>query len=140
MRFIAIVLAFAITLAFYSVADAHQPRSSASMGDPVTVVQDLGELDRAVGNWKRVTGITACGGAANIELAWHNFPPGKAWAHAHSSCRVHFDPARVTRMRKLRGDCWLRILVSHEVGHLAHQKHTRRGIMMGGVASHSWCS
>lgn len=138
---IAVALALVISLAFHSIADAHKPRSSASMGDQVTVVQDLGELERAVRNWKRVTGITACGGSDNIELAWHNFPPGKAWAHAHSSCRIHFDPTRVKRMRELRGDCWLRILVSHEVGHLAHRKHAKRGIMQAkGVTTHSWCS
>lgn len=130
-----------LVIFYSSEAYAHQPRSSASMGDPVTVVQDLGEIERAVSNWKRVTGITACGGSTNIELAWHDFPPGKAWAHAHSSCRIHFDPARVVKMRAFRGDQWLCLLISHEVGHLAHRKHSKRGIMSeyASLTSHKWC-
>lgn len=136
----ATVIAVVVIALFASPADAHQPKRT-SPGEAVTHVQDLGELERAVSRWQRVTGNLACGGASNIEFAWHSFPKWRAWAHAHvSACRIHFDPARVKRMRELRGDQWLCLLVHHEVGHLAHRGHARRGIMsVGGVLHHGWC-
>jgi hypothetical protein len=141
MRAALLTAALAAALVLAGPAQAHYPKTFPIRAAEHVRVDDRAEIDRAVANWKGVTGATACKGAHNIQLATHPFPSGRAWAHAHvSSCRIHFDAVKVPRMRALRGDQWLCVLVSHEVGHLAHRGHAERGIMSQGlITSHKWC-